>query len=146
MIINVTLSFEFDENFEYAPAAIANHLAEKLRNEEYQHRNCCISALMPESIEPFIQELTVDCEDAVATVDGYQLGDVHYAPTQEDDDDEYQFICRSDWKLWFVSPKGELMTTPVASKLDAREFYKTHTEDEEYMEMEHAIAYQLTQQ
>ncbi|HEY9598462.1 MAG TPA: hypothetical protein V6D33_12410 [Cyanophyceae cyanobacterium] len=57
----------------------------------------------------------------------------------------YQFVCRGDWKLWFVTPKGELMTTPVAGKPDASEFYKVHIwGDERWLELESAIASQLT--
>jgi hypothetical protein len=58
----------------------------------------------------------------------------------------YQLICRSDWKLWFVDPKGTLWTTPVAGYADATEFYKTHIwGDTEYLKMQDAIAHQLTQ-
>jgi len=49
-------------------------------------------------------------------------------------------------KLWFVNPKGTLWTTPVAGYVDSTEFYKAHTwGDAEYLEMQDAIAHQLTE-
>ncbi len=99
MIVNVTLSFEFDEEFEVNPAAIANHLVAMLSQEEYKHRNCCISALMPGEETPFVRELTVDCENAVAIAkrcceaqiaNGWQLGTIKYAEDESNNEDEIE--------------------------------------------------------
>lgn len=58
----------------------------------------------------------------------------------------FQLICRGDWKIWFVTPAGELMTVPVAGYADASDFWRTHVwGDERYLNLEHAIAQQLTQ-
>lgn len=90
MEVNINLCLKFDEDFELTPAvaaAIVNRLAEKLSREECAYRDCCTSYLVPEEL-PFVKEMEVECDVAMAIVNGDKMADIDPADLEPSNEEE----------------------------------------------------------